>query len=219
MYILYGGRYTRAATVQMVLAEGDIDYELRSIDILNGEHRSAAFRDINPAGLVPALITPEGDQLCETPAIGLYLAERHGLTHLVPAIDDPQRGAFLSALFYITDELEPELKRYFYPERYSLRRDDDAAIAAQALERAQACFSVIESRLAAEGPFLLGDRMSLADLTLAFWVACLPPSDRPKGSPAVLACAKLVAARPKLGGVFKEIAAWRDDYADLAADG
>ena len=50
MYILYGGDFTRAPLVQWVLEEGKIDYELRKIDILNGEHRSAEFLAINPAG-------------------------------------------------------------------------------------------------------------------------------------------------------------------------
>ena len=39
MYILYGGKFTRAQMVQMVLAEGGIEYELREIDILSHEER------------------------------------------------------------------------------------------------------------------------------------------------------------------------------------
>ena len=110
-------------------------------------------------------------------------------------------------------------KRYFFPERYSLRREDDALIAAQALERAHGRFALIEGQLAADGPYLLGERLSLADLTLAFWIACLPPADRPQDCPAVLASAQLVAARPKLRRIFEEIAAWSDDYAETGGQG
>ncbi|MBP1887672.1 glutathione S-transferase family protein [Sinorhizobium mexicanum] len=60
MYILHGGDFTRAPLVQWVLEEGKIAYEFRRIDILNGEHRSAEFLAMNPAGLVPVLVTPEG---------------------------------------------------------------------------------------------------------------------------------------------------------------
>jgi len=42
-----------------VLEEGGIEYELRKIDILKGEHRAPGFLAINPAGLVPVLIIPE----------------------------------------------------------------------------------------------------------------------------------------------------------------
>ena len=45
--------------VEMVLAEGNIDYQLREIDILKNEHRSTEFLKINPFGWVPALITTE----------------------------------------------------------------------------------------------------------------------------------------------------------------
>ena len=60
MYILYGGDFTRSALVQWVLEEGGLEYELRTIDIFKGEHRASEFLAINPAGLVPVLITPEG---------------------------------------------------------------------------------------------------------------------------------------------------------------
>ena len=50
MYVLYGGSFTRAIIVEMVMAEGDIAYELRNVDTTRGEHRSAAFLAINPAG-------------------------------------------------------------------------------------------------------------------------------------------------------------------------
>ncbi|MDG2481712.1 MAG: glutathione S-transferase N-terminal domain-containing protein, partial [Alphaproteobacteria bacterium] len=67
MYILYGGAFTRALTVEMVLAEADLPYELREIDMVKGEHCSEEYRAICPTGMIPALITPEGETLYETP--------------------------------------------------------------------------------------------------------------------------------------------------------
>ena len=100
MYILYGGDFTRAVLVQWVLEEGNLDYELRKIDLAKGEHRAAEFLAINPAGLVPVLITPEGEAVYEAAALMLYLADRHQLTELAPAVTDPLRGLFLSAVFH-----------------------------------------------------------------------------------------------------------------------
>ena len=99
MYILYGGGYTRAHMIEMVFAEIDQPFELEIVDTLKGDNKSPWFLQINPTGLVPALKTPEGVTLYETPAISLYLAERHGRGSLAPAKDDPDRGVFLSALF------------------------------------------------------------------------------------------------------------------------
>ena len=43
MYILYGGRYTRALMTEMVLLEGEIPYELRAVDIVKHEHLQPEF--------------------------------------------------------------------------------------------------------------------------------------------------------------------------------
>src|SRR5690349_11792053 len=91
MYILYGGDFTRAPLVQWVLEEGGLAYELRKVNILKGEHRAPEFLAINPAGLVPVLITPEGEVLHEVAALMVYLADRHQLAGLAPAMTDPRR--------------------------------------------------------------------------------------------------------------------------------
>ena len=88
-YILFGGRFTRAQITEMVFAEGEIDYELREVDMLANQHRSEEYLHINPTGLIPVLITPEGQNLYETHAINLYICDRHDLTHLAPAASDP----------------------------------------------------------------------------------------------------------------------------------
>ena len=100
MYKLYGGTFTRALAPQMVLEEAGLPYELHAVDMASGEHRGEEFLKLNPAGYVPALTTPEGDVLHEAAAIMLYLTDRHELEDLAPQVDAPQRGGFLSKLFY-----------------------------------------------------------------------------------------------------------------------
>ena len=139
VYILYGGDFTRATLAQWVLDEGRIEYELRKIDILKGEHRTAEFLAINPAGLVPVLITPDGDVLCEVAAMMLYLADRHQLTELAPPSTDPDWGLFLSTVFYIAGDIQPEMKRFHFPHRFSLRREDDVGIQNMAKSLARVC--------------------------------------------------------------------------------
>ena len=219
MYVLYGGPYTRALIVEMVLAEGEIAYELREVDIVGREHGTPWFLAINPAGSVPALITPEGETLHETPAINLYLAERHGLTQLAPRVDEPERGAFLNGLFYLTGELEPAMKRYYYPHRFVLRADDAPAMKARSLAAAMKRLNVVERRLRDAGPYYLGDRFSLIDLTMAFWAANIEPSGALEPCPAVRRCMALVMDRPKLRAKFDELKTWSGDYARMQARG
>jgi glutathione S-transferase len=74
------------------------------------------------------LITPEGEALHEAAALIVYLADRHQLTELAPGMTDPLRGVFLSAVFHIASDIQPEMKRFHFPHRFSLRREDNAGI-------------------------------------------------------------------------------------------
>jgi glutathione S-transferase len=181
----------------MVLDEGDISYELREINIMEREHQGAAYRAINPAGFVPAIITPEGDVLHETPAIMMYLAEQHGLTGLAPSLSDKDRGKFLNAVFFIADDIQPEMKRFFYPHRYSQREADNETVQTRAKEAVFERFSIIERRIAENGPFQLGERFSLADLYLCFWIATLDLEGCTQRFPALTQLYELTRARPK----------------------
>jgi glutathione S-transferase len=111
--------------VQWALEEGGLKYEFRNINILKAEHRTTDFLATNPAGLVPVLITPEGQALYETAALMVYLADRHGLTDLAPPLTDPSRGLFLSTIFYLASDIQSEMKRFHFPHRFAPRREDD----------------------------------------------------------------------------------------------
>ncbi len=212
MYRLYGGKPTRSLMVEMVMAEGDLDYEEHFVDITRGEEKSAEFLAINPAGWVPALVTPEGQILYETPAINLYLAERHELTQLVPLPGDPLRGKFLCALAYLTGELEHALKRYWYPETFGAGEADAAAIGATAQRHIVERLAVIDGRLRTQGPFQLGERYSLADLTLAYWVASVGELEPERQFAALAACCNAVYQRPRLAPLFARLREWNGAF-------
>ena len=199
-YVLYGGGVTRGLGPQMVMEEGGIPYRLSVVDELGGEHRSPAYRTLNPAGLIPTLIAPDGQILHEAPAIMLYLAERHRLDALLPGPDDPARGTFLVRFFFQTNDIVPAMSRFFRPERFSTEASHTDAIRQRAFDEACEKWSVLEGYLAAEGPYNLGDRFSLADLHMALWTAygLRETDDVTSRFPAVRRCFELTAARPKI---------------------
>ena len=207
MYILYGGGYSRAIGPQMVLEEGGLDYEQRQVDLMAGEHRSPEFLEINPAGYVPALVTPEGDVLHEAAAIMLYLADRHQLTDLAPATDDPARGVFLSKLFYFTNDIQPALKRFYYAHRYTPEGGDVAIIKQMARDVAMDRWGVLDRYLQDNGPYHLGERFSLADLHAALWAAYgfTELDEILDAFPGVKRCYDQVVARPKSGPLINEM--------------
>ena len=215
MYILYGGDFTRAPLVQWVLEEGRIAYELRKIDIVSGEHRSAEFLAINPAGLVPVLITPDGEALYETAALMLYLADRHRLTDLAPSTTDPDWGPFLAAVFFIAADIQSEMKRFHFPHRFSLREDDNAAIQHMAKALVLTRLAVMDTRLARRGPYVLGARFSLADFYVSFWIAYLDRQAVCAQFPALARLYALVRSRPIASRWLEETERMADVYAEM----
>jgi glutathione S-transferase len=215
MYILFGGDFTRATLVQWVLEEGKIEYEFRKINILHGEHRSAEFLAINPAGLVPVLITPEGDALYEVAALMLYLTDRHQLTELAPTSTDPDRGHFLSAIFHIAGDIQSEMKRFHFPHRFSLRSEDSAGVQGLAKSLVLSRLSVMNTRLAQRGPYVLGTRFSLADFYLCFWVAYLDRKAVCMQLPSIAKLYEMVRARATAIPYLEETERMADAYAEM----
>jgi len=215
VYILYGGDFTRAPLVQWVLEEVGIEYELRKIDIVKGEHRTAEFLAINPAGLIPVLVTPDGDALYEVAALMIYLADRHQLSELAPALTDPRRGLFLSTVFYIASDIQSEMKRFHFPHRYSLRTEDNVAIQDLTKTLVLGRLDVMNTRLAKGGPYVLGPRFCLADFYLSFWVALLDPDGVCKRFPSIAKLYDLVRSRPSAKPYLEAAERMAEEYADL----
>jgi glutathione S-transferase len=221
-YILHGGGSSRSMLVEMVLAEAGAPYELREVDIRSGANRSPEFLAINPYGWVPALTTPDGETIAETPAINLWLCERHGLD-LVPPPGDRDRGAFLAAFFNATGEVEPTLKRVFYAHRYATGPDpapDDVARTRDlAWEMLADRLEAVERRLARTGPFFLGPRFSLADLTLAYWLGYAEHHPTWPRFPRLAALLDAARARPAPAPMFARQAEWARRWAERVRGG
>ncbi|MEM7744990.1 MAG: glutathione S-transferase family protein [Pseudomonadota bacterium] len=210
-YVLWGGGSSRSMLVEMVLAEAGADYEVRDVDIRSGGHEDPAFLAVNPLGWVPALTTPAGETLAETPAINLWLCEEHGL-NLVPPPGDPLRGRFLQAFHNVIGEVEPTLKRVFFAHRYVLRAEDTEEMRELAWTMTEDRLARIEMLLVAEGPYFLGERFSLADLTLAYWTTYAHRAGRLGTLSAVKRVYTDAQARPALAPIFARVHAAIDAY-------
>lgn len=206
-YILYGGGPSRSMMTEMVFAEGAIAYELREIDIFKGEHRAPTFLAINPFGWVPALVTPEGETICETPAINLWLCERHQLD-LVPSPNGAARGKFLTLFHNITGEIEPTLKRIFFAHRYALDKDQEKATRSHARKMLLGRIEPLEQQLISSGPYFLGSKFSLADLTFLYWMVYVKDWGDLADFPATAEALEVVRRRPSLAAIFERQADW-----------
>ena len=204
-YVLYGGPITRAIICEMVLIRAGLDHELREIDLSSQEHREPRYKTIKPAGLVPSLITPDGQVLHETPAINLYLSERHRIEALAPAVHDRDRGNSPGGLCFISGELEPAFRRFCYPHRYIMRPEDEEDMRRHSFQWIMHLLDTVDLRLQQGGPFCLGNRFSLVDLTLAYWIGPTAGKRELSAAPAVIECCERVMQMEPFTDKFNEL--------------
>jgi len=199
MYKLYWAAGTAALAPQAILEEVGAPYEIVELDLGKQEHRRPEYLGLNPAGLVPTLVTDDGQVLTESAAITVGLCERHPEAGLIPEPGDPARGTFLRWLFYQTNNVQEAYKRFYFPGRFSTDSADAPRIKEQAASDLAARWRIVEDRLADPGPWLLGGRFSAADIylvMLATWFE--PKEDLLEMCPNVGRCFAQAARRPAL---------------------
>ena len=114
MYTLHYAPDNASLIIRLVLEDAGIPYKTALVDRSLRAQDSAAYRRLNPAGLIPALQTPDGP-IFETAAILLWLSDMYGLG---PKPDASPRGTFLKWLFFISNTVHADLRQLFYPGQY-----------------------------------------------------------------------------------------------------
>ena len=194
MYTLYYAPGTASMLIHLLLLEIGAPHELRRVDLEAGAQRDAAYLKLNPSGVVPTLLI-DGVAYAEAAALALLLAERHPEAQLAPALDSPQRPAYLQWMIYLASTLQPAFRLWFYPT--DAPEVGAEGLKATARRRIELAWDRLAAHLATSGPYLFGDRLSTADLyatMLMRWSRSMP---RPATSwPALTALATHVKARP-----------------------
>ncbi|MBO9193416.1 glutathione S-transferase [Rhizobium sp. 16-449-1b] len=175
MLTLYFAPGTCSRASLIALEESGLPFEAKRVDTANGEQRSEAYLKINPKGRVPALATEKG-VLTETPAILAYIAAIAPAAGLAP-LDDPFEFARLQAFNnYICSTVHVN---HAHGRRASRWADDAAAHEAMKAKVPQTMaesFALIEDGMFA-GPWVMGERYSIADPYLFVMTGWLPSDD------------------------------------------
>jgi glutathione S-transferase len=137
------------------------------VDLFKGEQRSPEFRALNPQGRVPTLV--DGDFLLwESNAIVQYLGMQAGDTPLYPA-DARSRADILRWQFWESTSFAPACVIYVYENVLKAvlgRGAPDPVELAKAEEKFHICARLLDGHLATR-PYLLGDALTLADVSVA----------------------------------------------------
>ncbi len=155
--------------------------------------RSKDFLAINPRGQVPAM-EDEGLVLCESLAINLYLAKRHGGA-LGPEGLAEDALMMMWSLWAATG-VEPHAIEILYNMVAKPPAERDAALAERSVAALDAPFSVLEGALEGRG-YLVGGRFTVADINVAEIVRYAAPARSLfEKRPAIAAWLKQCQSRP-----------------------
>lgn len=173
-YHLYGSVQSRAFRVIWALQEMGLAYEHTPTG-----PRDAAVIALNPSGKVPVLVA-DGQALTDSTAILTFLADKHGQLTYPPGTLERARQDGLTQM--ILDEIDGTLwtasrHTFVLPEAMRVPAIKEPL----KWEYARSCARLAQ---AMEGPFVMGDTMTIPDIILTHclgWaISAKFPSDEPK---------------------------------------
>ena len=196
--------FPNPARVRIALAEkGATDkVEVVSVDVMNGEHRTDAFKAINPDASVPCAQLDDGTYISQVTAITEYIdgtfegpslfgktPKDRAVIHMMNRRAENGLVDAVGAYFHFaTDGLGPELETYQNSD-WGLRQHEIATQTMAYLDR-----------VLSTSDFLAGDQFSMADITafagLAF--ADLAKVDIPKNLHNLIKWRAQMAQRPSI---------------------
>ncbi|MDP3425011.1 MAG: glutathione S-transferase family protein [Burkholderiaceae bacterium] len=185
--------------VTMFMAEKAITgIELVAVDINAHEHRSEAFRHLNPLTTVPTLVLDDGRALSESRAICTWLEGQHPEPNLMGA--DADERAFIEmadrrAEWYLMVPIG-QVIRHTHPGLAALEQPQFADYGQAQMAKVRDYASRFDQLLQTQ-PWMAGERFTIADIT-AF---------------CALEFARLMKFSPKAEGL-DALQAWRDRVAE-----
>ncbi len=187
MYTLIGNNRTRTVRVQWMLEELGQTYE-----VMQAGPQSAEVRAVNPSGKVPVLLV-DGKPLSDSTAIITWLADRHeAMTFPAGSFE---RGRQDGLTHFVLDEMDALLwtaarHSFVLPEAWRVPEVKESLKweYARSLER-------LAARLG-DGPFLMGDMMTVPDIIAAHCLRWAQLAKFPAAEGAVEAYLARMTARP-----------------------
>lgn len=172
---LYYAPGSASFVVHWLLIELNAPHELIKVDLQSKEQKTAEYLKLNPNGVVPTLII-DGKAVYESPALVMHLADLYPEAGLAPAIGTLERAQFYQWMFNLVNPLQSAMRQWWYPGEAS-GEDNIEATQRAVRERVENCWDRLDVHLAANGPYLLGDKISAADFMLTMlmrWTRNMP---------------------------------------------
>lgn len=165
--------------VRLTLAALQLECDEQSVDFMKGEHKHPDYLALNPNGAVPTLV--DGDfVLTESRAIQQYLAEKKPDVGLLPK-DARLRADVTRWQFWDASHFSPQLGTLVFEKIIKAMMgigEPDPRKVDEAIAAFRRFGAVLDERLAGT-PYVVGDTLTLADLTIASSLMYARQTDAP----------------------------------------
>lgn len=162
---LYFVPRTRSTRPRWMLEELGVPYELKVLNVAQGENKRPEYLAVHPMGSVPAL--EDGElKLFESAAIIQYLADKYPEQGLAPKPGTPERGEYYTWMMFCMTTVEPPLVDIFYNTVLLPEAQCNAETAEKGRKRFAEVARVLEARVRGR-EFVVGNSFSAADLLLS----------------------------------------------------
>lgn len=191
---LYYVPLTSAFRPRWLLEELELPYTLERRTLSPADLKNPEYLKLHPLGQVPALV--DGDvTVIESAAICMYLADRDPGRAYLPGDDPAARAGYYQWIFWAMDTVGPLVHPVYL--RWFMAADDQKASVASDAERAamDRVLAPVAAALAGR-PFLLGDRLTAADVILGGVLQWCEAAGLLAGTPVVREYHERLRGRP-----------------------
>ena len=199
---LYYAPGAASLLVHWLLIELDVPHALHLVDTAAKAQKSPEYLALNPNGVVPTLVL-DGQPQYEAAALAMLLAERNPDALLAPLPDDSRRADYLQWMFNLANMVQPLFRQWWYPQEPAGEACREAVLE-HCARRIEAEWARIDAHLAAHGPCLLGERVSVADFYLTMLMRWSRNMPKPATEwPHLAALAQRMKARPSFATLYE----------------
>jgi glutathione S-transferase len=189
--------------VHAALEEAGAEYNLIRATREDGVFGPPDAARLNPAGRVPTM-SFDGVAMTESVACLMHISDLFPGAALAPAPGTPERGQWYRWLVHLLSPVQSTFYGFIAPRRYA-PIDALEAVKAHAIEDLEGYRTMLDAHLAANGPYLLGEPFTAADLFLFMltrWGRRL--ERRWWDAPALGSHYRTIKTRPAIQRVFEQ---------------
>ena len=156
-----------AKRVRVATREVGVTPEMVQLDFAKGDHKAPAYVAKNPSGKIPTFEDTDGTVVWESPAILIYLAEKHADKGLLPK-DLVARSEAFRWMFWNASHMEPSafpvaFERVIKPAM--MKQEPDEAKCEIAMKDVNRYLPILNGHLEGKD-WILGKTFSVADICL-----------------------------------------------------